>query len=1277
MRRRLARLRRWLLTGVACLLVAAAGLMALGRLLVPWLVDSPEDVAQWLGERIGRPVHLDGVAASWDGPGPILDLEGLSIAAGAGDPAAVTLGRARVQIDVYGLLIPGRPLIRDFLLVDAHVDLVRELDGRIALIGFEGATASASGLSTWLSRVGHLGVTGGALTLVDKGSGRSFQIDQVELRLSQHGEHLALALERHANDGDGRLRVVVEVANAEQPALVDAQCFVEAQDFPLAQLQGLLAPLSIGVRDGMLDGRQWTSWRRGELADTQGDWSLRSLVLAAPAFGWSDGGLIEPNTHLPEGRVVLNGARQGDEFLLDARLGAGLDAEQLTGAISLRRREAIPQWTLAAEHLPVAVLAAAAQLFAAAPETLRAKLYAAQPQGAVEHLQARLQGSDWQVYADLTDLAVRPAGAHWPELTGLDASISADDEAIVVQVNRDPVQLAVPGVFRAPIDLSALSLQLSYRQGPDGWLLSMPTVQIEGAGFAADLSVNLSGNPVTGAHLDLNAHVPGAQIEAAKAFWVLNKMSPRTVSWLDHALSDGRVVAGDVVYRGDLKDWPFRQHEGRFEARFTVDGATLDYHPDWPRAENVAAEAAFVNSSMVIERATGRVVGNRIVSGKGGIAELKEPILTLDLAGEGDAVNWMRLLKSSPLQRNFGETLFGMAMEGPADIGARLYIPLKKELGPVTIEGQALLRGVHFSDTKWDLDFTQVHGRADFSERGFAADRLVLEAAGRPAELSIAVGAFSSDPTKQVEASLRGNLSAQALFGHHDDLATVLAQVSGSADWDVSLGVRRSPVDGRAAGATVRYRSALEGIGVGFPAPLGKAADSKLGLDLRVELPGGDLPPTLELDIGNQAHLYADIGTRERDFRGELQFGAPREHDLPSSGLRVTGHADTLDLAAWAGWVYTSAAPGAEDSVLSDVDITVGSATPFDRLRLDRSDGPWVLRVDGPSAAGSVRFETPAHGPAAVVAQFEHLYLPEPGDGVGDLAITPRMVPTLHLWTGDLRVGTARLGEARLEAFSTDAGLRVDLLEARSPDLEVYAKGDWIDTAGGAESRFQIRMTSENLGRMLTGLGFAGVIDGGQTLAQIDARWRGAPFAFALERLTGSIDVSVGHGRFMDVDPGAGRIFGLLSLRELPRRLTLDFRDLFQAGMSFDRIEGRFQLSDGNAWTENLTVRSPAADILIIGRTGLASRDYDQQVMVSPHMSGVLPVIGGLAAGPVGAAAGFLAQGMVQTGGDIEKSSRVHYSIAGSWERPVVARLTPIRPDAPPRRREAGEADAG
>lgn len=1265
LRRRLGRLRRWLLTGIASLLVLAAGLIAVARLLLPWLVDSPEHVAQWLSERIGRAVELDHVQARWDGAGPTLELEGLRIAAEAGGPAAITLGKARVQVDIYGGL-PGRQWIRDFLLVDATLDLVREADGRIAPSGFTFAQPGGAGLSAWLARVGHIGLTGGRLRLYDRGSGRSVELDQVELRLSQRGNQLSIGLDRHAQGG-GQLHLVAQMDQGLQWPLRQTEIYLSAEAFALAELHTVFDAFGIGMREGTLDGQQWLRWGADGWLDGTGDWGVEGVVISAPEFPWLDGAALQPNLHLPAGRLVFNGRAEGSDQHWDLRLGAEPDSPN--SQLSLRWRPAERQLTAVAAALPIELVAGLLQLAPALAPEVRARVYAAHPEGQLSDLRLDWRPDAWQAHGDVQDLEWHSMGPHLPEFSGLDLSFSADPESAVLALRATAVVVSVPGVFRAPIALTALDADLGYVRTDAGWRVEAPRVRVAGEGYSAELSGRVDVDPEQGPILQLQAHVPGAEIEAAKAFWVINKMPPRTVAWLDHALGAGRVSSGDVVYRGPLRQWPFAEHQGRFEARFAVEGTTLDYHPDWPRAEELSAAGGFINNSLVIERASGRLVGNRVVRGSGGIANLKEPILTLDLAGEGDSSRWLNLLKASPLRRNFGDTLFGMAMDGAADVGVQLVIPLKKELGTTTLEGQALLRGVHFVDTKWDLDFADVHGRADFSERGFAADRLSLLAGGQPAELGLAVGAFCADPGKQVEAHLRGVLSTQTLFGHHDELATLLAQTEGVAPWTVQLAVAKSPIDGRGAGAEVRFASDLEGIAIKFPAPLGKAAADALPLRLKVQLPPGEQAPTLQLDLDQIAHLHAQIGTRTEAFRGELQFGTPQPVDLPSKGLRVSGQTATLDLAGWAGWVYASADPAGEDSVLTDVDIRIGGAEP-DRLRLDRSDGPWVLSVDGPSAKGSVRFESPAQGPAAIVAQFDRLHLPEPGDGVGGISITPRLVPTLHLWAGDLRIGAAQLGEARLEAFAVDGGLRVDLLEARSPDLEIHAKGEWTDAPGGAASQFKIRMTSENLGRMLTGLGFAGVIEGGQTLAEIDARWQGAPYAFSLDRVNGSIDVSVGHGRFLDVDPGAGRIFGLLSLRELPRRLTLDFRDLFQSGMSFDRIEGRFELSDGNAWTDNLTVRSPAADILIIGRTGLASRDYDQQVMVAPHMSGMLPVIGGLAAGPVGAAAGFLAQGVVQGGADIEKSSRVHYSIAGSWERPVVARLTPVRPDAPPKRRQ-------
>lgn len=160
---------------------------------------------------------------------------------------------------------------------------------------------------------------------------------------------------------------------------------------------------------------------------------------------------------------------------------------------------------------------------------------------------------------------------------------------------------------------------------------------------------------------------------------------------------------------------------------------------------------------------------------------------------------------------------------------------------------------------------------------------------------------------------------------------------------------------------------------------------------------------------------------------------------------------------------------------------------------------------------------------------------------------------------------------------------------------------------------------------------------------------------FALARLNGTLKVSVAEGRIPDADPGAGRIFGLFNLSAIPRRLSLDFGDFFKSGFSFDSIEGTFTLKDGNAFTTDLKVKGPAADIVVDGRAGLKAKDYDQTMEVTPHVGGALMIGGAVVGGPVGAAAGAVLQGVLRKA--LNDVTRVRYSVTGSWEKPVITEI--------------------
>jgi len=323
-----------------------------------------------------------------------------------------------------------------------------------------------------------------------------------------------------------------------------------------------------------------------------------------------------------------------------------------------------------------------------------------------------------------------------------------------------------------------------------------------------------------------------------------------------------------------------------------------------------------------------------------------------------------------------------------------------------------------------------------------------------------------------------------------------------------------------------------------------------------------------------------------------------------------------------------------------------GVTARLPRVYWPRDDATTAKGKAGSKAAAPVAAPSDATGATAAAPP-----VPKPAEP----GIAPASVPPLHLFIGDLRLGDAKLGEARLETWPTDKGMHIDQLRSQSSSIQVTASGDWNGNATTSRTHLAMDFAAENLGGMLDALGFGGLFEGGRTQARLDASWPGGPSALTLANMNGQLRVDVAKGRIPEVQPGVGRLFGLVSLSELPRRLSLDFGDVLGKGLSFDSIKGDFQLADGNASTNNLQILGPAADITITGRTGLRARDYDQQVLVVPHLGNSLPVVGALAGGPVGAAAGFAVQGLLGRG--LNKASGKRYTVKGGWDKPV---FTPV-----------------
>jgi len=280
----------------------------------------------------------------------------------------------------------------------------------------------------------------------------------------------------------------------------------------------------------------------------------------------------------------------------------------------------------------------------------------------------------------------------------------------------------------------------------------------------------------------------------------------------------------------------------------------------------------------------------------------------------------------------------------------------------------------------------------------------------------------------------------------------------------------------------------------------------------------------------------------------------------------------------------------------------------------------------------------------------------------------PADLPALHLYARSFRYSGVELGETRIEAYPTAKGFHFEKVDAASEHLSVLASGDWSLDETGQRSDFEIHMASASLGDFLKTMDISSSVQGGQTIVDFAAWWPGSPAAFALSRLNGLIEFKVVDGNITDASAGGGRLLGLLSIQALPKRLSLDFRDVFDTGFSFDEAAGTFRMENGTASTDDMLMKSSAANISISGSTNLVEQQYDQLMTVRPGLGNTLPIIGVLAGGPIGAAAGLALQGLLQE--QLGEASKVQYTITGSWDEPVfeaveVERVVP-EPQPPP-----------
>lgn len=1243
-RRRLRRLRRALVLALAGLLILAGLGVALLSQWLPTLQSRPQDVAAFMQRQLGMPVRLEAVGAAWTGSGVRLQLRGLQI----GGEDGPLVPDAILWLRPFHGWWPGNTL-STLQIRGPQLVVERDRSGAWRVQGLGLAAGDQALDLQLLERLGEVVLDHASLQLRSADDGLDLRLARVDARLRPLQGRLALALQVFVDDSPP-----LQLRLQASPELRDGSLHLGLRRAPLARWLRQSMTTLWQLPESQGQGDLWIDWANGRLLDAQFRLTLQPLpapLEAGPALRAQAPLLPEPEPLALQGRWMRT--HEGDQWLLGAGDPAAAQGWARIGQRGAMRVVEAGGWRVAAlwpwiaGTLPV-------------DAGQRIQLQALAPSGKLEALRAEAPvDGEWRWWAILEALGSQRFGT-LPGLQGLALRAEGQGQRARLEIRGQP--LRVDWASLAQVMEPELRGNLMLWRDPldQIWCLHALDLSLQEPDYAAEAEGGLcfdGGAPSA----DLRVSVAAAEVTTAKRFWILDRMPAPAVEWLNQALQAGRLARGSLLLHGDLSDWPFRGGQGRFEAVAELDALQLKFQPDWPQGEALSGTARFINDGLEVE-GRAEIAGVEVGRLSGRIPRYRDARLYLDLAGAADGRELLGLLRDSPLWATLAAGLERVRVQGPARVEVALNIPFKRALGPPTLRGSVLLEESDLRHEEWGIALDAATGGIEFSERGLRAEGLDVLHVGRPASFSLRVGSFAEDPANRVEAHLLGRLDAGALLDTQPELDWLKPALEGVSRWDIGLEV---PVAGGLP-PRLSLDSDLVGSALRLPAPLRKSAATPLPLALEVAL--SEDAKQVQLQLGQLLTLRGRWDPAQA-FNGVAAFGGASLGERPAQGLKVLGEVAVLDLGGWL------ALAGDGGDMIDGVDLRSGDFDLFGRgfgeVRLQYRqlpDGRSIL-LDGARLAGEVMIpdllQLPQRG---ITARFDRVHWPADlradVDTLGE-GVDPGALPALHLHVQDLRLGEAVIGDTRLETYPQPGAMHVEQFNSRSDALSLSARGDWRALGEGSVSRFSVEFASRNLGEMLQALGFAEFVEGGETLATLDGEWPGAPSAFALDKVDGKLSLSVGSGRIPDADPGAGRLFGLFSLSEIPRRLALDFSDFFRSGLAFNKIEGEFVLKDGSAWTDVLLIDSPAAEIRLRGRTGLREQEYEQTMEVLPRAGNVLPVVGALAAGPAGAALGAVAQAVLQK--PFKQITRTLYRVNGSWDQPDIDIIErgPARPAAP------------
>lgn len=1244
----------WLV--LAILLVLAAVLMSALRYALPHIPDVSAQLEQQIEQRLQQPIAIEQLAMSWHRQGPAVDVSNIRLIEQKNSPVQVDVEQISVVLDLWQSILQRQFVAQEFILNDARIDIdLRKFEQQ------DGNTVNLQTLENlFLQQLERFSLTESELNVVNlAGNRRSVVIERLSWA-NRGSSHQGVGKFRVRDFTRNSLDFIVKLEGNEL-ATIDGQFYVDSRQVDISPWLEQLAG-NIDIRESNVNFTSWLSLVDGEISE--GYLQLRDNRITAEIDN-------RPlSVHIPEGKVSVE-PRQGGWLLNVEPITAEIN-QQTVQLPLIAWQSAGNKHSISSDNVPLHDFLPLVSLLEPGLSAVVERQQRAETEAHVNvRLDSTPQNLRWLATTD--DLQSAGSGS-LPSLSPVSVTAAGDNDGGWWRMQASSLSLSSPALsasqaWRAEdIDFSG-----SWQASSEHWRAQLAEGKITFNDLLLNVNGELRSEKDKPLQIALHSYSDGPFDVATARQLLPELMGSGLKSYLTGALKDGQIRGLEVLWRGPVNQFPDSSMNGVFNARIDFDPLDYQFQSNWPALMETPLRLDFYQHSLSMFSDAGTIKGADIKQVNAEIPDLTDGQRGLQISSRVSAEpNQLQdVFDASPLE-SVSETLQQVQAQQTVVGDFTLDIPLdnSRKVG-VTVD--AALAGQDIYIAALDQSFNVSAGQLRIDNGEVLTEGLTLNWYGQPIATKVQGETQEGDYLLSVDTAidwqLEPLLNELPMQGWQKYF---YGAVNGSGELRLRFG------DEITANWQSQYD--LTGLESNLPVPLAKDFGENWQLNLDIEGKNDQL--AMELAVDERLHWQSRWQAGESGWQqANLLIGEPptEQQPLQPTGMNnflISGHVPYINVAEWYDLIYflqqdVQAQQSQTDSSAATLPDAIFVTTPalnwagqqFEEAEVSvfpRSGG-WNGRVDANDLA--VEVEIPDNfieQPIQVDADFIQLSSELDLSAKNNLRDTETKwqwvtrIPAINLSCKTCKLDDKSFTDVEASLTPIDGGIKLDQLTAQSNNSEFATSGYWLVTEGAPYSQFSGSLNSDDIGDLLRQYGLETAIRDSSAAIDFDLHWNGHPHQVEVNTLGGSLQWDFGQGYLAEVSDGGARLFSLLSLDGILRKLTLDFRDIFSQGMFYTDLTGSVQLADGVATTEDTQLLGSAGNMEIVGTTNLVNETLDYELTYAPKVTSSLPVILAWMVNPPSGLAALLIDKVLQ---DAEVISQLRYQVSGTIGQPEVTEI--------------------